>query len=117
MRRCPPRVAVVRVRRERGHLTDDTHDLLVLDVVAGVDGPALQRRVLLGVKSGEGVETREDNAHRVRVVGQSFDGGDDRDWERGVAHDGLFPLAELARVGEVAVDERERGLCLGKKCE
>ena len=53
----------------------------------------------------------------VRVVGQSFDGGDDRDWERGVAHDGLFPLAELARVGEVAVDERERGLCLGKKCE
>jgi hypothetical protein len=53
----------------------------------------------------------------VRVVGQSFDGGDDRDWERGVAHDGLFPLAELARDGEVAVDERERGLCLGKKCE
>ena len=105
------------MRRERGHLPDDTHDLLVLDVVAGVDGPALQRRVLLGVKSGEGVETREDHAHGVRVVGQSFDGGDDRDWERGVAHDGLFPLAELARVGEVAVDERERGLCLGKKCE
>ena len=62
------------------------------------------------MKRRQRVESGEDDAHGMRVVRQSLDGGDDRDGQRGVAHDGLLPLAELSRVGEVAVHERERGL-------
>ena len=63
-----PRVPVVRVRRERGHLADDAHNLLILRRVRAINVPALQRRVLFRVEGGQGVEAGEYDAHGVRVV-------------------------------------------------
>jgi hypothetical protein len=81
-RRLAPREAVVRRRRERRHLADQPHDLLVLDLPALVDMLPRERGVLLGVAGGKRSEAGQQRAHRVRVVGQRGEALLDRDGER-----------------------------------
>jgi hypothetical protein len=73
---------VVRRRRERGHLADQPHDLLILHLAALVDVLPSERWVLLGVAGGQRGEAGQERAHRVRVVWQRGEALLDRDGER-----------------------------------